>query len=227
MTLALLSALHAAQQQHGLRHGDFARYRRHCARRVQKLRNAARFHHCDDEAARKAKAARFKHGPPPFVRRAFVGERGGFPDGLDGDEMAANASDVAADAGDVAMAGDDMAARVASQRHAHLWMVAYETERAWAYATEYKAAGASAAGAASASSSTDNGPSARHNYHLAVKKLKRAVQYAQALAQLARVDAKGDGKLCMEVEAYAGWMAGTLAFETRKWDAALDELAKV
>lgn len=50
---AVLGAVKASQNEHGLRHGDYERYRAYCARRVQKVR----------------KAVGFTHGGKKFVKR--------------------------------------------------------------------------------------------------------------------------------------------------------------
>nr|CAG4640797.1 EOG090X04NF [Eulimnadia texana] len=42
-TLPILKVIRDAQQQHGLRHGDYQRYRSYCSRRLQRLRKALHF----------------------------------------------------------------------------------------------------------------------------------------------------------------------------------------
>jgi len=42
-TLPLLKIIKETQQQHGLRHGDYQRYRTYCSRRLQRLRKVLNF----------------------------------------------------------------------------------------------------------------------------------------------------------------------------------------
>lgn len=43
MSLTVLHMIKGAQQQHGLRHGDYQRYRGYCTRRIRRLRKALKF----------------------------------------------------------------------------------------------------------------------------------------------------------------------------------------
>jgi signal recognition particle subunit SRP68 len=44
-SLAILSKIHSAQMQNGLRHGDYQRYRMYCSRRVRRIRKSLHFLH--------------------------------------------------------------------------------------------------------------------------------------------------------------------------------------
>jgi len=45
LTLEILDIIKTAQSQHGLRHGDYARYRQYCSRRLHRLRKSVGFTH--------------------------------------------------------------------------------------------------------------------------------------------------------------------------------------
>ena len=52
-SLPLLKLIKEAQQQHGLRHGDYQRYRTYCSRRLQRLRKVLHFGQGDKKSYKK------------------------------------------------------------------------------------------------------------------------------------------------------------------------------
>uniref|UniRef100_A0A8R1ERK0 Signal recognition particle subunit SRP68 n=1 Tax=Caenorhabditis japonica TaxID=281687 RepID=A0A8R1ERK0_CAEJA len=59
-TVHILQVVKDAQQQHGLRHGDYARYRKYCAAKLERMRKALKFtntHNCQ------------KRRPAKFVKK--------------------------------------------------------------------------------------------------------------------------------------------------------------
>ena len=61
-------------------------------------------------------------------------------------------------------------------------------------------------------------------YGLQIRRLSKASKCAQQLSELA--SARGDARTALEAQAYALWMAGTLAFERQQWQPALAKLLR-
>ena len=193
-TMDLLSSIRAAQNQYGLRYDDFARYRRHCTKKIYRLRTLLDFHH-----------GKGTH----FEKRSMDGGAVGFTTTTTLD---------------------------------FLWLLVYETERAYAFAMEAKAQSVME-------------PRKKFIVH---KKLKRAAQYARLLEELSTKmsmahnekqpddqgqagdgqanQPAGDGKPApvavvvdarslLEIQAYAAWLEALFAFETQRWLVALDHFA--
>ena len=59
---------------------------------------------------------------------------------------------------------------------------------------------------------------------LQIRRLSKASKCAQQLSELA--SARGDARTALEAQAYALWMAGTLAFERQQWQPALAKLLR-
>ena len=57
-----------------------------------------------------------------------------------------------------------------------------------------------------------------------IRRLSKASKCAQQLSELA--SARGNARTALEAQAYALWMAGTLAFERQQWQPALAKLLR-
>ena len=57
-----------------------------------------------------------------------------------------------------------------------------------------------------------------------IRRLSKASKCAQQLSELA--SARGDARTALEAQAYALWLAGTLAFERSQWQPALAKLLR-
>ena len=88
-------------------------------------------------------------------------------------------------------------------------MLLFKSERDWAYAMNFK---------------KEMLEEPRKRHHL-IRKLKRAVQYAQGLVELASSNAKESilsEKGILLMQAYAAHMNALLAFEQELWQKSLD-----
>ncbi|CAD6187039.1 unnamed protein product [Caenorhabditis auriculariae] len=156
-TLNILQVVRDAQQQHGLRHGDYQRYRKYCAAKLERLRKALKFtnqHTC----VRKRKAK--------FVKR-WVSEE-------------------------------------ALKDPQFLLIGIFEAERRWALAMTEKMA------------MEDDEHKQRKKFSM-VNSLRRAVLHATHLESLIINSSKCDAPTKLESQAYAAWMRGMCAFESRDW----------
>ncbi|KAG9291736.1 hypothetical protein G9A89_012021 [Geosiphon pyriformis] len=94
-----------------------------------------------------------------------------------------------------------------------LQIILFNTERAWSYAMELKR------------ESRSNGVDTRKKFHL-IKRLKKAVKYAQALEILCSTEkGKVDARTVLEAQAYSALMSGFMLFEQQSWQEALDTFA--
>ena len=57
-----------------------------------------------------------------------------------------------------------------------------------------------------------------------IRRLSKAAHSAEELSELA--SQRGDARTALEAQAYALYMAGTLAFERQRWEAALAKLLR-
>ncbi|KAF0294445.1 Signal recognition particle subunit SRP68 [Amphibalanus amphitrite] len=152
-TLKVLKVIKEAQAKHGLRHGDYQRYRSYCSRRIRRLR----------------KYLHFVQGNKKNFRRKDVTE------------------DVLKD-------------------EKYLYIPLMTVERAWSYAMQLKQ-----------EANTEH----RKKYHLA-SRLRKAAQQVELFQKLTDESARCDARTKLEVQAYAADIRGTLAFELRRWNEAIE-----
>eukprot|EP00743_Colponemidia_sp_Colp-15_P000913 GILK01001006.1.p1 GENE.GILK01001006.1~~GILK01001006.1.p1 ORF type:complete len:594 (+),score=96.02 GILK01001006.1:52-1782(+) len=165
LSLDIINTVKTAQIQNGLRHSDFQRYRRYCARRLRRVRQSIRF----------------LHGRGKFQQKQVT---------------------------------EDLVTNIK-----FLEIPLFNTERAWAYAMQLKAA---------------SEPNPRARFHT-VRRLSKAVQWSKTLSQLCAQTT--DPKTALEAEAYASQMEANLFLERETYDEALtrfirartvyDQLSKV
>ncbi|CAI5452002.1 unnamed protein product [Caenorhabditis angaria] len=163
-TVHILQVVKDAQQQHGLRHGDYARYRKYSAAKLERMRKALKFtnqHNCQKK--RKAK----------FVKKWLTEE-----------------------------------ALVDAQ---FLNFGIFETERRYASAMIEKM------------TLEDNPEKLRKRFSM-INNLKKAVLHANNLENIVVSSARCDAPTKLEAQAYAAWMRGMCAFESRDWQKASEAL---
>eukprot|EP00126_Sphaerothecum_destruens_P007539 Sdes_comp19893_c0_seq1m12234 len=156
VNLEVLQFIKDSQLQHGLRHGDYRRYRQYCSRRLRRIR----------------KALKFLHGRRGFVQKPI----------------------------DWSVITDD--------KFLHLLLI--KSERCWAYAMDLK-------------QFANEQPRKRIGF---LKKLKKAVQYAQCLEALCLEEGKCHARTVLEVQAYSKWMSGYFLFESQQYHTAYHALSK-
>ncbi|CAI2354051.1 unnamed protein product [Caenorhabditis sp. 36 PRJEB53466] len=163
-TVHILQVVKDAQQQHGLRHGDYPRYRKYCAAKLERMRKALKFtntHNC--QKRRQAK----------FQKKWLTVE--------------------------------------ALQTAQFLNFGIFEAERRYAEAMICKIA------------IEDNEDKARKKYSM-TNSLRKAVLHAANLEKIVHESERCDAPTKLEAQAYAAWMRGMLAFESRNWQKASDSL---
>jgi len=181
-TSGLLTALREAQAQHGLRHGDYARYRR-------VLLACARSRPADAKP------------PSPLANIAPTGSTDFIAPSASCTPPARAASSRARCARrrrrtrGAPWERSSAALVLTPPRRSHLLLPLTNAERAWAYAMELKAAFA-----------RGGEDSARKRHH-AIKRLAKAASWAAQLAALAA--ARADARTALEADAYSSWMVCT------------------
>ncbi|PPD73878.1 hypothetical protein GOBAR_DD29199 [Gossypium barbadense] len=193
-SINVLQLLKSAQMQHGLRHGDYTRYRRYCTARLRRL----------------YKSLKFTHGRGKYTRKA-ISESTVTETWLEGNYWCCVACEVIVRTcfrvSCINMSGFKLFALEAFciARDWFLHVVLYMAERAWSHAMEKR--------------QLPDGPNARQRIYL-IGRLRKAVKWADLFSHLCSV--KGDSRTSLEAEAYASYMKGNLLFEQdRNWDTAL------
>ncbi|XP_067936540.1 signal recognition particle subunit SRP68-like [Watersipora subatra] len=156
LAMEVLAVIKESQQQHGLRHGDYQRYRTYCSRRLRRIRKCVSL----------AQGVRQRFLPKHMTAEQVVDER-------------------------------------------CLYIPLVEAERCWSYAMQLKA---------------ESLEEHRKKHHM-VNKLRKAERYAQELSDLCdKVNV--DPRTKLEVQAYKEWMSGTLHFELKQWNSAMELLTR-
>ncbi|CAO4379194.1 unnamed protein product [Caenorhabditis nigoni] len=163
-TVHVLQVVKDAQQQHGLRHGDYARYRKYCAAKLERMRKAMKFtntHNCQ------------KRRPAKFVKKWLNAE--------------------------------------AIHNVQYLNFGIFESERRYAEAMIDKI------------TLEDNPEKSRKRFTM-INSLRKAVLHATNLEKIVQESDRFDAPTKLEAQAYAAWMRGMCAFESRNWQKASESL---
>ena len=197
-----------AQNEHGLRHDDYAQYHSYLSRRISRLRHAK------------------------GVRKNLT-HYGSYKGGAGAETQVGSLAD-ATSSGVVATKSGQKVGKHAfhsrprwsgSQANEHknyLLVELYSAERAWAHAMELKGAydamvsTSSTASKKLFSSGSKTSPGKmRHHY---LRRLKKASSFAENLEKMVS-ERTGicNERTCMEIKAYSAWMRGNWFCETEKW----------
>ncbi|CAP39592.2 Protein CBG23435 [Caenorhabditis briggsae] len=163
-TVHVLQVVKDAQQQHGLRHGDYARYRKYCAAKLERMRKAMKFtntHNCQ------------KRRPAKFVKKWLNAE--------------------------------------AIHNVQYLNFGIFESERRYAEAMIDKI------------TLEDNPEKSRKRFTM-INSLRKAVLHVTNLEKIVQESDRFDAPTKLEAQAYAAWMRGMCAFESRNWQKASESL---
>ncbi len=201
LELSLHAAARSLQLQHGLRHGDYQRYRRYCTRRLRRLRLHAKLTHSHGPGAGGGGAGGNRNRsrqPQPFQARALTPEAllALAPEG-EGEGEGGGQPKIKAD---------------------HLLLALLGAERAWALAMQLKQDHAGGKGMPS------------HVRAHVVRRLRRAAWWAAQLKALASSGSGSGGnagvteRTALEAEAYGASMTALLALEQERWGEALGGL---
>ncbi|KAL0380290.1 UNVERIFIED_CONTAM: Signal recognition particle subunit SRP68 [Sesamum angustifolium] len=194
----VLQLLKSAQMQHGLRFGDYTRYRRYCTARLRRL----------------YKSLKFTHGRGKYTKRnitlSTVTEvRVQMVDAImQLHKMSQYNMLLKVDKAYPTVLHHQIPGQyqiTVLQLAGFLHLVLYAAERAWSHAMEKK--------------TLPDGPNPRQRSYL-IGRLRKAVKWATHFQELCSI--KGDSRTSLEAEAYASYMKGNLLFEQdQQWDIAL------
>jgi hypothetical protein len=230
---SVLLVLRDAQAQHGLRHGDYARYRCAARRRSPRARRCGsrshprrrRRQYCARRLLRLYKMLGFSHGGGKSKYQSRTLAASDITDGrcvalaarcaMISRRWSARQPQTAPRGVDInpkgeALLGAARAEALAACARRHFLIPLVSAERAWAHAMELKTA--------------SRGDNARKRHH-AIKRLAKAAAHAAQLAALTA--ARSDARTALEAEAYASWMGGNVLLERESdWGAALSRFTR-
>jgi signal recognition particle subunit SRP68 len=209
LELGLHAAARALQLQHGLRHGDYQRYRRYCTRRLRRLRVHAKLTHSHGAGSGRGGGGHRSRQPQPFQARQLLPAAATPPT-----TTTTTAADDDDDDGGGGGETQQQQRRPPLLKAEHLLLALLGAERSWALAMQLKQDHAGGKGMPS------------HVRAHVIRRLRRAAWWGGQLKALVAAAEAGavTERTALEAEAYAAGMAALLALEQEKWEEALGGL---